>query len=442
MAPTKIFTFKNIRARSRSGSLRRKIFWGVLLSLLVSIIGVGGLLLHNTKKDLNVFMEQHAKSVLSYLHYVSRKDIINMNYDALISIVEKQGDDPMIQFISFYDYQGKLIASNRGNLDDKASYKLYENKVGEQNKLFGTIKVAIKNELPQQMLRISVKTLLINIAILLVISPIISLLISGTIVRSLNSILKPMQTIGKQLSHTSDEINHGSRILSTSVDETAISLQQNISAIEELSELIKYDSENAVKVLEHSDHSHATTQKGQSEIVQLDQAMLKIDVSFQKIESTVALIESIAFQTNLLALNAAVEAARAGDSGRGFATVAESVRELAEKISISVKEIKGLIAVSRQEVAQGEVIVHHSEKILEEIVCSSDLVNNLNKDIAITGKEHLATFAQITQALTLIDSATQQTSSMAEEGSTQAGQLNQNALNIHNAIKELHSIIS
>ncbi len=88
------------------------------------------------------------------------------------------------------------------------------------------------------------------------------------------------------------------------------------------------------------------TEKSETELQQLIESLSGLVKQSKKLEEITAVIESIAFQTNILAVNAAVEAARAGEHGRGFAIVAEAVRNLAQTSAASAKNIANMIRES------------------------------------------------------------------------------------------------
>lgn len=211
---------------------------------------------------------------------------------------------------------------------------------------------------------------------------------------------------------------------------------QVVTAINQMGATISEIASNAATAAETATQASDNTQVGQdvvgkakdaisrlaSDIESTGQVVEQLASTTQDIGSILDVIRDISEQTNLLALNAAIEAARAGEQGRGFAVVADEVRNLASRTADSTEEIQKMINQLQSDAKDAVTAMEAGKAVTGEGVSSSD--------------EAVEVLISISERIHDISDRNTQVATATEEQSTVVHTINQNIEEI-NAINEV-----
>ncbi|KYG66538.1 hypothetical protein AZI86_05700 [Bdellovibrio bacteriovorus] len=259
--------------------------------------------------------------------------------------------------------------------------------------------------------------------------------------KSIANITKTLADGADQVNQASTQIATSAQILSQSSTQQASSLEETVATMEELTAMVKLNTDNARQAASLSAQTRDVATAGEQKIQTLIKSIEAISEDSKKIADITSVIDDIAFQTNLLALNASVEAARAGEQGKGFAVVAEAVRNLAQRSAESAKSISALISSSVERIEKGARQASESGEVLAEIVHSAKKVSDLNGEISTASAEQSNGIVQIGKAMNQLDQVTQENASASEESAAASEELSSQSANLKNTVHSLSVII-
>lgn len=249
----------------------------------------------------------------------------------------------------------------------------------------------------------------------------------STMQDGLGQVVGKVRANANSVATASSEISQGANDLSQRTESQASSLEQTAAAMEQLGATVTQNTDHVEQASRSAAQAADVAARAGTVVGGFVHTMEEIHHSSARISEIISVIDGIAFQTNILALNAAVEAARAGEAGRGFAVVASEVRTLAQRSAEAAKQIKGLINESVQKVESGAAQVEEARKTVDEVVEGIARVSAMMGQVNLASQEQRSGLGQVTQAVSLMDEATQQNAALVEQSAAAAASLRQQA---------------
>jgi len=225
----------------------------------------------------------------------------------------------------------------------------------------------------------------------------------------------------EEASSAAEELGATMQQIATGANEASSAAEESRAAINQVDKASVIADKNASESLERADIAKELIENTSNDIEMMIKGIKEsADTNFESVKLVAELenqsnevgdivqaVVRIADQTNLLALNAAIEAARAGEHGKGFAVVADEVRNLAETSEKSARNIRELVTE-----------IQNNVKIVVEDIQNA---GNAANDEVEKGKKTTADLIKINEEVGLVQKAISNVSQYASEANKGAG---------------------
>lgn len=426
--------------KSRFSFGTRLLIW-VNFICFVMLMGLAGQIIYQKRTDAINGLDEKVKTVGSYLSKVAGFYIWNLDNAALKSISDDLSKEDYVEFVNFYDKDGKPINEEKTSAN-KEHLEFDSDVTYTTNGVIGKMKVGYNRNSIEAAFKRGILTTMSAVLIAQFLLSFILYFVIRSNVRKLIASLEQIAHTSETTWQTSAELKEVFENISQAATRQAAAIEETVASLEELSSTVKSSSENAHEASEGSRESAKFAKEGRDGVQALISAMREISESSKKIQEITTVIDDIAFQTNLLALNASVEAARAGEHGKGFAVVAEAVRNLSQRSASAAKDIGQMINDSVSKIEYGRKAVERNGEVFARIADGVDKISSLNEVISGATSEQTRGLNLISQAMNQIDSSTQETANNSVKVSESSKELSEQAERLQYLVKELNQVVT
>jgi methyl-accepting chemotaxis protein len=254
---------------------------------------------------------------------------------------------------------------------------------------------------------------------------------------SFNSMVESLDRLVEQTGSASREMNASAAQLSASSEELAATTTEQSAAVTEVSATTEELARASVSiadtvegVAEQTAQTRDNLEQAEADIRVSSERTVALAERVNEIGAILTLINDIADQTNLLALNAAIEAARAGEAGRGFAVVADEVRQLAERSKASASDIAAITLGVHTETNATVMAMEKGAKQMQSGLLLLEEVTQATEHVRLTTQQQRSATGQVVETMEQLAEVSRQVSGTAQQIADASGSLADLARNL------------